>query len=238
MKTDLILVHGLYAADPAAVSDGTRRVKEIASHGGALGVCDYEWVSGRGKRLANRFLMRARGTMQAVDAVEIIELNEAAVRASLAKKSTRTLWQELLSCAADGFDIERSFVLIGKPRQLVEGPAKGWRVLWFGCGLRRISDAEFIRHYTGNHGPLVAGYAQPLGLTRYRQVANEQGELCDSMRELGLGQAIAPLVFAELAMGTPPLNIASLRERWKGNRQIEADEKRHIDFSRSMLLLV
>jgi hypothetical protein len=83
----------------------------------------------------------------------------------------------------------------------------------------------------------VAGNAQALGVRRYRQVASEQDTLCDSLRELGLGQANPPAVFAELVMGTPPLNIASLRARRLATREIKADEKRHIDFARSMLLL-
>ena len=89
-----------------------------------------------------------------------------------------------------------------------------------------------------HHGPLVASYAQPLGLRRYWQVPNERDELCDCLRGLGLGQAAAPPVFAELVMGTPPINPASLRLRRIANRAIVADEKRHIDFSQSMLLLV
>lgn len=238
MQTDLILVHGLFAADPAPVPDGTSRAKGIAEHGEALGVCDYEWVAGRGKRLANHLLMRARGTRPAVDAVELIGLNAATVRASLTEETTRTLWRNIFSCEPRGFDPLRSFILIGKPRQLVTGATGGQRLLWFGHGLGELSEAEFVAHYTERHGPLVAGYAQPLGLRSYRQVPSEQGELCDALRELGLGQAVAPPVFAELVMGTPPINLASLRARRVANREIKADEKRHIDFPRSMLLLV
>jgi hypothetical protein len=39
-------------------------------------------------------------------------------------------------------------------------------------------------------------------------------------------------------MGAPPLKPASLRIRRIANREIGKDEKRHIDFSHSMLLLV
>ena len=238
MEANIILVHGIFTCSEALASDTAAREKAIAEHGKALGVCGYEWVSGRGKKLANRLLQRARGTARAVDAVEIIELNERAVRASLTNNSTRMHWQEALSCAPYGIDTARSFILIGTPRQRVEGPRKGQRLLWFGQGLSELTEAEFIEHYTGHHGPLVAGYAQALGLRRYRQIPGEQGELCDSLRELGLGQAIAPPVFAELFMGAPPLKPASLRIRRIANREIGKDEKRHIDFSHSMLLLV
>ena len=238
MKSNLILVHGLFISSNAMAPDNTARAKAIAEYGDALGVCDYEWISGRGKKLANRVLRFARGTARAVDAVEIIELDEATVRASLVDESRRMRWQKMLSCAPYGLDAARSFILIGAPRQQLEGSASGQRLLWFGSGLSQLTEAEFVEHYTGHHGPLVASYAQPLGLRRYRQVPSEQAALCDSLRELGLGQAIAPPVFAELFMGTPPLNLASLRVRRSANREIEADEKRHIDFGHSMLLLL
>jgi hypothetical protein len=238
MESNLILVHGLFTRSKAIAPENAARAKAIAEYGDALGVCDYEWISGRGKKLANRVLQFARGTARAVDAVEIIELNEATVRASLADESTRMRWQKMLSCAPYGLDAARSFILIGTPRQQVEGSASGQRLLWFGRGLSQLTETEFVEHYTGYHGPLVARYAQPLGLRQYRQVPSEQGALCDSLRELGLGRAIAPPVFAELVMSTPPLNRASLRTRRSANREIEADEKRHIDFGHSMLLLV
>lgn len=240
MKADLTLVHGLYACSDSnrRVPDSAARAKAIAEHGEALGVCDYEWVNGRGRRLANRFLRFVRGTAHPVDAVEIIGLNESAMRASLAAESTRAHWQQTLSCAPYGLDPARSFLLIGTPRQQIEGPTRGQRLLWFGRGLNQLTEKEFIEHYTNHHGPLVASYAKTLGLRCYRQVPDEQSELCNRLRDLELGQANAPPVFAELVMGTPPINPSSLRARRIANREIVADEKRHIDFSHSMLLLV
>lgn len=238
MEANIMLIHGIFACSETTMSNAAAREKAIAEHGKALGVCSYEWVSGRSKKLANRLLQRTRGTARAVDAVEIIELNEIALRASLANDSTRMQLQETLSCTPYGIDTARSFILIGTTRQQVEGPSKGQRLLWFGQGLSELTQAEFIEHYTTHHGPLVAGYAKPLGLRSYRQIPNEQRELCDSLRELGLGQAIGPSVFAELFMGAPPLKPASLRVRRIANREIEEDEKRHIDFPHSMLLLV
>jgi hypothetical protein len=214
------------------------RTKAIAVHGEKLGVRHYEWVEGKDKLLANSFLRLARGTAQPVDAVEIIELDEEAIRNSLLDNSVRACWKKTLSCTPYGFDPIRSFILIGKLRQLVSGPMVGQRVLWFGCGLSQLSEAEFVAHYTGHHGPLVAESAHPLGIRRYRQVASEQESLCDSLRELGLGQATPPPVFAELVMGKPPFNLACFHARRVATREIKADEKRHIDFPRSMLLLV
>lgn len=238
MEANIILVHGVFACSNASVPDVAAREKSIAEHGKAMGVCGYEWISGRSKRLANRLLQLARGTARAVDAVEIIQLNERAMRASLENDSTRRHWQEALSYASFGIDTARSFILAGTPRQQVEGPSKGQRLFWFGQGLNELTEAEFIEHYIGHHGPLVAGYAQALGLRRYRQIPNERNDLCNSLRDVGMGHAIAPSVFAELFMGAPPLKPASLRIRRIANREIEEDEKRHIDFSNSMLLLV
>jgi hypothetical protein len=241
-KPGLVLIQGLFTLSEAdasvtGVSAQEHRERAFAEHGETLGVIDYEWVSGRGKAVANRLLRLARRTAPAVDAVEIIELDEASFRASLVNKSAQQRWREIASCEPYGLDAARSFILIGSPIQLLEGCARGQRVLWFGRGLGHLSDAEFVAHYTGHHGPLVAGHARPLGLRWYRQVPGEEAELCAVLRGLGLGQANAPAVFAELIAGAPPLSIASLRERRRANREIATDEKRHIDFPRSMLLL-
>lgn len=238
----LVLVQGLFVSDKARQStdvgtSSARRAKMFEEYAAELGVREYEWVDGRVKVLANNLLRLARGTGRVVDALEIIELDEATVRASLVDESARVLWQKVASCSPYGFDVTRSFILMGAPLQLVEGPASGQRLLWLGCGLSQLSEPEFVAHYTGRHGPLVASYAQQMGLRQYRQVPNEQDALCDELRQLGLGRATAAAVFAELVMGVPPLDLASLRASRKGASEIKADEKRHIDFSRSMLLL-
>ena len=233
--TRLTLVHGLFAAGEEETRD--RRARAFAKYGEALGVRHYEWVEGRGKKLENRLLRLVRGTARAVEAVEVIELDEAAVRATLEKQSTRARWQDMAACDPYGLDPARAFILAGAPRLLLDGPPDGQRVLWFGRGLSHLSEAEFIAHYTGNHGPLVAGNATLLGMRRYQQVPSEQHGLCGTLRELGMGRGEAPGVFAELIGGKPPFNLASLRARRAAMREIGQDEKRHIDFSCSMLLL-
>ena len=239
---DLVVVHGVFFAQGAAkpVESGdaqTRRAKAFEKYGEDLGVINYEWVDGRNKAVANHLLRLARGTMPAVDAVEILELDEARALASLADDPSREHWQALAHSAQDGLDATRSFILAGAPRQLLDGQGGGQRVLWLGRGLSQLSEAEFIAHYTGRHGPLVASYAPQMGLKRYRQVPNERDQLCALLRQVGFGQAAAPAVFAELVMGAPSLTLASLRLRRRGASEIKADEKRHIDFGRSMLLL-
>jgi len=238
-KSNLILIQGLFASTEAEapLSAGARRASAFGAHSDVLGVRDYEWVDGHGKALANRGLRIARGTALAVDAMEIIELDEATFRTSLVEDVTRALWREIASCTPNEFDTSSSFTLIGAPLQLLEGPARGQRVLWFGHGLSQLSKAEFVAHYTGHHGPLVAGHAALLGLRRYRQVPNEEEILCDALHELGFGQANAPAVFAELYMGLPSLNPARLLARRSATREIQIDENCHIDFPRSMLLL-
>jgi hypothetical protein len=209
----------------------------MADHGDAVGVRHYECIESDRRKIANRLLRLMRGTARPVDAVEIFELGEAAVTASLAEKATRELWRKMLSCRPHGFDPERSFVLMGRPRELVSGNPGGQRVLWFGRGHPEFGDAEFVAHYTGRHGPLVARNAQLLGINRYRQVASERSDAGNVLRELGLGRAAPPPVFAELVMSAPSLDLSSLRARRQASRAIKADEKRHIDFHRSMLIL-
>lgn len=233
--TKITLIHGLFAAGDEQARH--RRAQAFAKYGEALGVRHYEWVEGRDKKLGNRLLRLLRGTARAIEAVEVIELDEAAVRATLEKQSTRTRWQHMAGCDSYGLDPARAFILAGAPRLLLDGSPDGMRVLWFGRGLSHLSEAEFIAHYTGNHGPLVAGNATLLGMRRYQQVPNEQHGLCATLRELGMGQSGPPAVFAELISGKPPFNLASLRARRAALREIGLDEKRHIDFGCSMLLL-
>ena len=239
----LFLVQGLFFENagkpPAGLATLFReRSAAVAEYGESLGVQSYEPIDGGNRAIANRLLRMARGTAPAVDAVEIFEVDERTLRQSLTRRPGQEAWKIMAGCAAVGFDVGHSFILIGRLRLLIDGPAAGQRVLWFGHGLRQLSEDEFIAHYTGHHGPLVAGHASVLGICRYRQVANDEDDLCNSLRELGLGRAPPPPVFAELAMTAPPMSLQSFRARRTATRAIKADEKRHIDFSRSMLLLV
>jgi hypothetical protein len=241
IEPNLILIHGLFSSRETIFSGSISRAclsrsKAVADHGESVGVRHYECVESR-RIIANRLLRIARGTSRPVDVVELIELNEESFRVSLVEKSSRKYWQTMLSCSPYGFDPKRSFVLMGHVRQLVSGPGIGQRVFWFGQGISRLSQAEFVGHYTGHHGPLVAENAESLGVRRYRQVVSERDDICESLCELGLGLADPPPVFAELVMSKPALNITALRARHQATAKIKADEKRHIDFHRSMLLL-
>jgi hypothetical protein len=234
--SEWVLVHGLFkAAHWRDTSE--RRAGAFATHAETLGVHDYKWFDGRRRNLANRLIRLKRGTARPVDAVEIISVNEAALRSSLASESGRKCWHEVGSCESWGFDTDSSFILIGRPRQLLASDESGQNILWFGNGLSRLSQTQFIEHYTTRHGPLVAGHAQVTGLRGYIQVPSEQEETCGALRDLGLGQARPPAVFAQLVVGTPPLSLAAFKSRRAVTREIEADEKRHIDFASSMLLL-
>lgn len=243
-KADVVLVHGIFSSPENGLDRKTRhriskaRRDAFEKHAGSLGVRSYQWLDGCDKPLANKMLARMRGTAPTIDAVEIIALHGKSVDAALACKAGRSLWQEAAAREANALDPNRSFILAGSTRQLLEGSEGGQRLIWFGNGLSQLSREEFIAHYTGRHGPLVAGYAELMGLRRYRQVPDEQQPLCATLRELGLGQASPPAVFAELVMGRPSIRLSSLRAYRAATREIKDDEKRHIDFGRSMLLLV
>lgn len=241
VQPDRVLVQGLYKLEGAPAGRlhevRERRRRAFSEHADCLGAASYEWLDGRGRGLANRLLRRMRGTAQPVDAVEVFAINEAILRESLASEAGRLRWREVAGCSSGGFDPARSFILMGQPIRLLEGASSGQKVLWFGNGLGHLSQAEFVEHYTTRHGPLVAGHAEAIGLRSYLQVPAQQSELCDSLRELGLGQSKPPAVFAQLIVGAPPLSLSAFRIRRAANREIEADEQRHIDFASSMLLL-
>ena len=236
-EADLVLIQGLVAAGGSAAGSGVRHCASSASSDRDLGLVDCERLDGRGMGLANRLLRRKRGTALPPDAVVIMSINENALRRSLACEAGRALWRERFCCQPQEYRRDRSFILMGRPRVQLAEQDGGLRLLWFGNGLGTLSRAEFIAHYTGRHGPLVAGHAQLIGLRGYRQVPDEEHELCAALCELGLGDARPPAVFGELLMGAPPLSLAALRDRRAAIRDIEADERRHIDFGKSMLLL-
>lgn len=243
LKADLVLVHGIFSALNSGFNKKRRdrirsaRGKAFATHADTLGVCSHEWLDGLQRPLANRMLARMRGTAPAVDAVEIISVDSESLHRVLGSNAGRALWREAAACEPYDLDPARSFVLMGSPRRLIAGSAGGQRLIWFGNGLSELSRAEFIAHYTTRHGPLVAGHARLIGLRRYQQVPDEQEEFCASLRQLGLGQATPPATFAELFMGAPSMGLSSLRAYRQATREIKADEKQHIDFARSMLLL-
>lgn len=238
----LVLVHGLFVdhdAEPSADLEQVRvrRASAVAEHGASSGIRRYEWIDGGRKPLANRMLRTMRGTARAVDAAEIVELDDERLRAALAAPASRICLENLAGCAPYGLDPARSFVVVGTPRLLLDGPRNGQRILWFGVGAERLGESAFIQHYTEHHGPLFAGHAPLVGLRRYSQVPDEQRELGDALRELGLGHAPPPSVFAELYTGRPSLDPRSLRAQRAALKEIRDDERRHIDFERSMLLL-
>ena len=240
-QSELVLVQGLYCEEcpgsGRSIASRETRYRDITQHSQTLGVVSYEWVNGHDKKMANRLLRRLRGTACPPDAVEIVSIDESGLRHSLASDAGRAQWRALLGCKSGGYDVARSFILMGATLRLLEADRGGQRLLWFGNGLDQLSRAEFIAHYTTRHGPLVAGHAPVIGLRSYRQVPAEQEELCDALRELGLGRAPSPAVFAELTMGAPPFSLSAIRARRTATREIKVDEKRHIGFGRSMLLL-
>jgi len=240
-QSELVLVQGLYNEERLgsgrSIASREQRYRDITQHSQTLGVVSYEWVDGHAQGMANRLLRRMRGTACPPDAVEILSIDESGLRNSLAGEAGRAQWRAFLGCESGGYDVARSFILMGATLRLLEGDGGRQRILWFGNGLDQLSRAEFIEHYTTRHGPLVAGHAPVIGLRSYRQVPAEQGELCCSLRELGLGRAPSPAVFAELTMGAPPFSLSAILARRTATREIKVDEQRHISFSRSMLLL-
>lgn len=232
----LVLVHGIDTK--GAFKDfRARRALAVSQHGKALGVRSYECVVAGDRSVANRALRLMRGTARAVDAAEVFDVDGETLRAALGTEAGREGWRHMASCAADGLDTAACFTLLGTPRRLLDGASRGQRVLWFGRGQAHLSESEFVAHYTLKHGPLVAGFAPLIGLQRYTQVVAEESELCLALRALGLGRAPAPPVFAELVLTLPKLGLRDLPERRRATRAIAADEQRHVDFARSMLLL-
>lgn len=228
-ESDLVLVQGLYCSDQTCAGDA-------AAVAAGMGIDAYERVDGQGRAMANRFLRKMRKTAPPVDAVEIFLLTEQCLQDALASEAGAGLWRQRFGCASRGYDVSRSFLLMGRPLHLLRGESAGQRLLWFGNGLDQLSREEFIQHYTGRHGPLVASHAELIGLRDYHQVPAEREDLCDALRQLGLGEGVSSAVFAQLTMGPPSFKLSSLRARRAATREIKADEKRHISFERSMLL--
>ena len=98
-----------------------------------------------------------------------------------------------------------------------------------------LSREEFQRYWREVHGPLVAKYADTIGLLRYVQVHTlleaqaRADEVRGQMAETFDG--VAELWFdGDQAKGTPD-------ERKAANRHLAEDEKNFIDFSQSSMWL-
>ena len=237
----LVLIRGLYWADQSKAADAVpareRWFSGIAGEAASLGVNSYTIRDDRGRGMANRFLQRSRGTAPAMNLVEIMAIDEQHLRDSLTTDRGCAQWRKFCRDGSGQWNMDKSFILMGRPRQLLKGKGRGQRLLWFGNGVDELSRSEFIEHYTTRHGPLVAGFAHAIGLRSYHQVPDEQQVLCDRLRELGMGSGSPPAVFAQLKMDMPPMTLSAIRERRVANTAIKADEKRHICFEKSMLLL-
>lgn len=240
-QQEWFLIHGLFAAEhtagSACLDARLKRSSDFSRHADGLGLSSYQWLDGGDRKMANRFLRRLRGTACPVDAVEVMVFKEAELQKSLGSDAGRDCWQKVAGLQLTDFDMTRSFVLMGQPLRLLEGEGGRQKILWFGNGLEHLSQAEFIEHYTTGHGPLVTRHATVIGLRNYLQVPSRQCELADHLRELGLGRASPPAVFAQLEMAAPAFKLSSILARRSATREIKVDEQRHIDFSHSMLLL-
>ena len=105
--------------------------------------------------------------------------------------------------------------------------------------LRRLPELpreEFQRYWRENHGPLVRDRAGALGIRRYVQVHTLDSPLNEAMRA---SRGSDPDIFdgvAELWWESPDAFSAEARtdEGRKAARELYEDEKRFIDFSRSL----
>ena len=105
--------------------------------------------------------------------------------------------------------------------------------------LRRRADLsleDFQIYWRDNHGPLVAGHAETLGIKRYVQVHTDFGPLTDALRKSRGGtepyDGVAEVWYesreALAAVGNNPAARAAGRELYE-------DEKRFIDLEKSSI---
>jgi hypothetical protein len=227
-----ILVHAMWRADPYVQLE-ERRMR-LETHAAALGCASYELIDTRQKRLQNLALRRMRGTAAPPDAVEILRLRAGTAQPTDIVNDFATR----AACAPDGFDPERSFVVTGQPTRRLDRAGGKMRILWFGRGLGHLSDSDFAAYYVDVHGPLVTEHAPRIGLRRYLQLNASAQPSPASLSAAGMGCASPPPAFAELVLGLPeggPLRNAAARRN--AAREIAEDERRHIDFARSIMVL-
>ena len=102
--------------------------------------------------------------------------------------------------------------------------------------LPELSREEFQRYWGENHGPLVRERAPALGIRRYVQVHTLDSPLNEAMRA---SRGSDPDIFdgvAQLWWESPEVFSAgaSTAEGRQAARELYEDEKRFIDFSRSL----
>jgi len=225
-----MLVHGLWFSG-ARASFAARRAR-FEREREALGIASYELLETREKRLANQIMQRLRRAASPPDAVEIIQLRPDAPRVG----EVLDRWRRTAACALDSLDCERSFLLSGIPVRRLQSSRKSVRVVWLGRGLPQLSEDAFASHYLNVHGPLVAGYARLIGLRGYTQLRDAVDDERALLVDAGMGRAPPP-VFGELIFELIPDLRNSFSAQRRAIREIAEDERRHMDFSRSIMLL-
>jgi uncharacterized protein (TIGR02118 family) len=105
--------------------------------------------------------------------------------------------------------------------------------------LPELSREEFQRYWRETHGPMVRDRAETLGIKRYVQVHTLESPLNDAMRASRGSDAEIYDGVAELWWETAEALAAgsSTEEGRKAAQELREDEKRFIDFARSVMFL-
>lgn len=215
------------------------RARLVRHHARTLGIVGYTQMHNVRGAAVNTFLRIARGTQSAYDGAEELWVDRERFEAALETPAGQTAMQALVQDERHFLQVSESAIWLADEHVVREGkpePAEGGRrkIIWAGRGLPQLSEAEFQEHYLQRHAPIVAKYASDMSISRYVQVHTRLDDpLNETLRSMRGGgpafpvHAVMSWDFSKVFTAKPNARVA--------REDIAADEKRHIDFSRSAI---
>lgn len=215
----------------------------VKKHAELLGITGYSQWHTIGNPVTIWFMRRVRKTMAPFDGAAMYWVDRDKMEAALKTEEGKKAMDELIEDERSFIDFQRSSIMLTREYQLVvdsepdrETPVR--KMTWAGSKQYHLTPEQFKDHYINNHGKLVKGYADLLGIKKYDQmhlVVDPLNEILRNSR--GTGEPY--LVSAEFIWDFKEMiPIRNGKEKKKAQAAIAEDEKRFIDFSKSAIWMI
>ncbi len=208
----------------------------VLKHKETLGIHGYAQLHNAQPSM-NQMMRSARGTMRCFDGVGEFTIDRDKLKKALETVEGSEAMDELIEDERLFVDFSKSSIWLAEEHVIAHDasyvpPVPANRLTWVGSGQTSLTLEEFQDYYLNNHAPLVAGYAEILGIRDYVQLHTMDDSLGEELRQLR-GKMTEPYgIHAEfywnLAAVTSAKGLQALGE-------IQDDEKKFIDFSRSAI---
>ncbi len=208
----------------------------VLKHKETLGIHGYAQLH-NAQPAGNQAMQGMRGTMKCYDGVSEFTIDRAKLEQALETVEGQIAMDELIEDERLFVDFAQSSIWFAEEHVIVRDtsyvpPSPANRLTWVGSGLKSLTMEEFQDHYLNNHAPLVAGYADVLGIRDYIQIHTIDDPLGEALRQLR-GTMKEPYgIHAEFYWNLGAINSP---EALNALTKIQEDERKFIDFSRSAI---